>query len=198
MSIGSTAPVVLASQSPRRRELLGHLCPEFEVVPADIDETPFAAEDALTYVERLARTKAETVVRLRPAHAVIAADTTVDLDGEILGKPETAEEACEMLRRLSDRTHRVHTGVAIGHDGQLAHGVSTALVRFLPVTEREIAWYVGTGEPMDKAGAYGLQGAGGAFVEQVTGSVSAIVGLPLTLLLQLAGRVGVDLLRRQA
>jgi septum formation protein len=124
---------------------------------------------------------------------VIAADTTVEVDGEILAKPEDADDARRMLELLSGRAHLVHTGVAIARDAQLVHGVSTTLVRFVVLSGADIDWYLSTGEPFDKAGAYALQGAGGVFVEHITGSVSNVVGLPLTLLVQLAERVSLRL-----
>jgi septum formation protein len=121
---------------------------------------------------------------------VIAADTTVDLGGEILGKPVDADDAAAMLRRLSGRTHRVHTGVALSRSGRIVHEVVTSMVSFTPLTDDTIAWYVGTGEPLDKAGAYAIQGAGGVFVQTVRGSVSSIVGLPLHTVVRLAGDLG--------
>lgn len=186
-------PVVLASSSPRRHQLLAQLGVEFEIIAADIDETPYPNEVPLRYVERLARQKAEAVAQGRPRSAVIAADTTVEVDGEILAKPEDADDARRMLELLSGRAHLVHTGVAIARDAQLVHGVSTTLVRFVVLSGADIDWYLSTGEPFDKAGAYALQGAGGVFVEHITGSVSNVVGLPLTLLVQLAERVSLRL-----
>ena len=186
-------PVVLASSSPRRHQLLAQLGVEFEIIAADIDETPYPNEVPLRYVERLARQKAEAVAQGRPRSAVIAADTTVEVDGEILAKPEDADDARRMLELLSGRAHLVHTGVAIARDAPLVHGVSTTLVRFVVLSGADIDWYLSTGEPFDKAGAYALQGAGGVFVEHITGSVSNVVGLPLTLLVQLAERVSLRL-----
>jgi septum formation protein len=162
--------IVLASASPRRHELLARLGVAFEVVPADLDETPHEGEAAPRYVERLAREKADAVAsRTAGAATVIAADTTVELDGRILGKPVDDDEAMAMLRALSARTHRVHTGLAVQVVGLPAHTgapvvvstVVTTSVAMTAITPAMAAWYVGTGEPMDKAGAYALQGAGG-------------------------------------
>jgi septum formation protein len=130
-----------------------------------------------------------------PAHTlVIAADTTVDLGGEILAKPVDADDARAMLRRLSARTHRVHTGVALRLGDRTVAETITSLVTFTPLTAALIEWYVGTGEPLDKAGAYAVQGAGGVFVQRVQGSVSNVVGLPLHAVVRLAGDLGVVLL----
>lgn len=187
--------VVLASASPRRRELLDRLGLAHRVVPADLDETPHDDEDALVYVERLALAKALAVAdRLpTPGAVVIGADTTVELDGRILGKPEDHDDARRMLRALSARTHRVHTGVAVVRGERRALGVSTTLVRFTPLSAETIEWYLGTGEPFDKAGAYALQGSGGVFVDQVTGSVSGVIGLPLGLVADLCRQVGLGI-----
>jgi septum formation protein len=170
--------VVLASGSPRRLTLLEQLGLDPEVVPADIDESPLPGEDPVAYVRRLAREKAEAVV-VPSAALVIAADTTIDLDGEILAKPDDGDDARRMLRRQSGRTHRVHTGIAVRHRGATLVDVVTTLVTMVPITDELLDWYVGTGEPLDKAGAYALQGAGGVLVEKVNGSVSNVVGLPL-------------------
>ncbi len=205
MTGAAPAPVVLASASPRRHELLARLGVTFEVVPADLDETPHEGEDAHRYVERLAREKAEAVAaRTAGPATVIAADTTVELDGRILGKPQDADEATAMLRALSARMHRVHTGLAVqvvgaptggaGHGAVVVSTVVTTSVTMTRITPAMSAWYVATGEPMDKAGAYALQGAGGVLVEAVRGSVSNVVGLPLAELVVLAQRAGVDLL----
>jgi septum formation protein len=183
---------VLASGSPRRRELLERLGLEFDVVPADIDESVRPGEGAIAYVERLAKEKAAAVGGDR--EVVIAADTTVEIDGEILGKPNDADDARRMLGRLSGRTHRVHTGVAVRHDGATRTGSATTFVEMAPLGQGTIEWYLATGEPFDKAGAYALQGTGAVLVHKVTGSVTNVVGLPLTLLLELARQQGVELL----
>ena len=181
--------VILGSGSPRRRELLAQLGVDFTVASPDIDEDVIPGEQPVPYVQRLAVAKAHAIPA--PADAlVIAADTTVDLDGEILAKPLDADDARSMLRRLSGRTHAVHTGLAVRLGEQTVSEVVTSLVTFVVLSEPDLDWYVGTGEPFDKAGAYAVQGAGGAFVERVDGSVSNIVGLPLHTLLRLAAGVG--------
>ena len=185
--------VTLASGSPRRRELLEQLGLSLTIVSPDVDETPFDGEDPVAYVRRLAIAKA-FAVEAAPDALVIAADTTVDLGGEILAKPDDAAHAADMLRRLSARTHRVHTGVAVRLGDRFAAEVVTSLVTFVPLTPATIEWYVATGEPMDKAGAYAVQGAGGVFVQRIRGSVSNVVGLPLHEVVRLAGELGVTLL----
>lgn len=169
------ARLVLASRSPRRHELLAQLGVPFDVVPADIDETPRSGERPLDLVWRLAVAKAHAVA----GDPVLAADTIVEIDGEVFGQPADADDARRMLRRLSARTHRVHTGVALRSDGWEAVETVTTLVTVAPITTATLEWYVGTGEPLGKAGAYAIQGAGGALVEGVRGSVSNVVGLPL-------------------
>jgi len=182
--------VVLASGSPRRRELLDQLGVSFDVIVPDIDETPFDGEDARAYVRRLASAKAVAV----PAEGVvIAADTTVDLGGRILGKPVDADDAAAMLRALSGRTHRVHTGVAVRRGPTTAVDVATTMVTMTAIGDSALRWYVGTGEPLDKAGAYAVQGTGGVFVERIRGSVSNVVGLPLHVVARLAADLGVRL-----
>ncbi len=185
--------VVLASESPRRHELLTQIGVQFTVRVPDIDESPHPDEPADRYVLRLASAKAAAVVGATD-DLVIAADTTVELDAKILGKPIDAADAASMLRSMSACTHMVHTGVAVRRgDHELAE-VCTTLVTFVALDEATISWYVSTGEPMGKAGAYALQGAGGALVRDVQGSVSNVIGLPLHLVIDLAGRSGVDLL----
>lgn len=188
----SAPQIVLASASPRRRELLAQLGLDLTIVVPDVDETPLPGEDPVAYVRRVAIAKAHVVAA--PADAlVIAADTTVDLGGEILAKPVDADDARAMLRRLSARTHRVHTGVAVRRGDRTLSDVVTSLVTFTPLTPATIDWYVGTGEPLDKAGAYAVQGAGGVFVQRVRGSVSNVVGLPLHAVARLAAALGVRL-----
>ncbi len=181
--------LVLASQSPRRRELLSQLGVALEVRPADADEAVLPGEAARDYVLRVAREKARTVA----GEVVLAADTAVVLRGEVLGKPADPADARRMLAMLSGTRHEVLTAVCVRRNapgaplaGGDAPGVPTerealvaTAVRFRALTEREISWYVATGEPLDKAGAYALQGAGGVLVEAVEGSVSGVVGLPL-------------------
>ena len=184
--------VVLGSASPRRRDLLAQLGIEFTVRAPDVDETPHAGEPPAAYVRHVALDKSHALSV--PAGAlVITADTTVDLGGEILGKPADAAEAAAMLRRLSARTHRVHTGVVLRIDDRIVSEVITSLVTFTPLNEAMVAWYVATGEPLDKAGAYAVQGAGGVFVQRVQGSVSNVVGLPLHAVARLAAELGAPL-----
>lgn len=183
--------MVLASGSPRRRELLERLGLRFEVRPADLDETPRPGESPPDYVLRLAIEKA--AAGARPGELILAADTTVVVDGEILGKPEDDEDARRMLRLLSGREHSVLTGIALqGPDGH-ASDVEETRVRFAPLTEAEIDWYVATGEPRDKAGAYAIQELASLFVEGVAGSQSNVVGLPVARVYRLFERLGYDL-----
>jgi septum formation protein len=175
--------LVLASGSPRRRELLAGVGLNFEVRPADIDESTRRDESPTDYVHRLSIEKALAVAR--EAAIVIAADTTVEVDGAILEKPIDDEDAARMLRMLSGRTHHTHTGVTVaGAKGPITQVVTTA-VTFAPLADEMIDWYVATGEANDKAGAYGIQGAAGAFVERIDGSVTNVIGLPLAETLEL-------------
>jgi septum formation protein len=171
--------IVLASSSPRRRELLALLDVEFEVVVPDVDETPRSGEAAAELVARLAVDKARAIAAERPDAVVIGADTAIDLDGEILGKPVDVADARRMLQALGGRTHAVHTGVAVVGDGPPRTAVTSTAVTFARLTAADIERYVATGEPLDKAGAYALQGAGGRLVVSVAGSVSGVLGLPL-------------------
>jgi septum formation protein len=184
--------VVLGSASPRRRDLLAQLGLDIDIRPADIDETERPGEDPVAYVRRLAIEKA-AAVPAAPDELVIAADTTVDLDGRILAKPADDDEVRSMLRSLSARTHRVHTGVTLRLGDAAATDVATTFVTFTPITAGALEWYLATGEPFGKAGAYAIQGAGGVFVSSVQGSVSNVVGLPLTTVVALARRLGVEL-----
>jgi septum formation protein len=169
--------VVLASSSPRRLDLLRLIGVEPEVRPADIDETPRPGEDPAAYVSRLARGKATAVAR--PGEVVVAADTTVVIDGRIIGKPSGRAEALESLRTLSGRTHTVFTGVAVLSSAGVVGVTVTSEVTFAKASEEFLDWYTGTAEPYDKAGGYGLQGAGAMLVAGVNGSVSNVLGLPL-------------------
>ncbi len=175
------SPVVLrlASASPRRRQLLDLIGVPHVVTPADIDETPRAAETADEYVVRLAREKAEAVCRLHQDLPVLAADTTVVIDDEILGKPESEADAHAMLAKLSGREHLVHTGIAVWAAGSTAVGLSTSKVRFAPLSAAEIHAYWQSGEPQGKAGAYAIQGLGAVFVRGLAGSYTGVMGLPL-------------------
>jgi septum formation protein len=188
----TTAHLVLASASPRRADLLRTAGITFEVAAADIDERVHAGEDPATYVQRLAREKAARVAATRTGAFVLAADTTVVVDGEILGKPEDAADAGRMLRLLSGRRHEVLTGVCLTGPGpfERAAVVRTA-VAFARLSEEEIAWYVATGEPLDKAGAYAVQGLASRFVERIEGSHPNVVGLPVELVYAWCREVGI-------
>ena len=183
MGDGLAPPLVLASGSPRRRELLALLGRAFDVDPADVDETAWPGEDVLDYVARVAEAKAAVAVERHPGRLVVAADTTVELDGVIYGKPFDAADAARMLRALSGREHRVHTHVVVaaaGSRGSRGSAVTvTSLVCFDVLDDLAIDAYIATGEPFDKAGAYAIQGHAAAFVREVHGSVTNIVGLPL-------------------
>jgi nucleoside triphosphate pyrophosphatase len=170
---------ILASGSPRRRQLLELIGVNFAVLPADVDETPLAGEAPAAYASRAARDKAIEVAASHPGRLVLGADTVVEVDQEILGKPASEDDAASMLRRLSGRSHLVHTALALVI-GDTAHEVvDTAQVQFTDLTEEIIRWYVATGEPMDKAGAYAIQGLGGLLVARVEGSPNTVIGLPV-------------------
>ena len=174
--------LVLASQSSRRHALLATVGVSFRSVPADVDESWTAGEDPVTYVERIARLKADTVaaaLREPGAVCVLAADTTVDLEGEILAKPDDDDHARRMLLAMSGRTHQVHTHVVGWSPGGVHGATITTDVTFVPLSGREIDWYLSFGEHLDKAGGYGMQGAAGALVRRIDGSPSNVIGLPL-------------------
>jgi septum formation protein len=173
--------LILASRSPRRSELLAAAGISFEVLAADIDETPYPSEAPAAYVERLAIEKARAVLALRPDARVLGADTTVTIDGEILGKPLDGDDAARMIRKLSGRAHDVLTGVALVSSRGVRSAVDTTRVWFAPMTDEDIAWYVGTGEPVDRAGAYAIQGCASRFIPRIEGSYSNVVGLPVAL-----------------
>jgi septum formation protein len=189
----AAARVILASQSPRRRDLLTLVGIAHEVRPADVDESVRPGEAPDAYVRRLAAEKARAVADVvgDPAAAVLAADTTVVVDGEILGKPGDAAEARAMVRRLSGRTHEVFTGMAVARGGRRADAVERVSVTFRALADGEVAAYVATGEPMDKAGAYGIQGYGATLVERIDGDYFAVMGLSLVRAVALLGAVGV-------
>lgn len=187
----SAPPIVLASTSPRRRQLLAQLGLRFEAVPAELDESALPDERAVPHVRRLALEKARAVAALRPDALVIAGDTVVVLDGEIVVKPEGPDDAVAMLLRLQGRTHRVETGVAVvAPGGEEAADVVGADVTFRPFDAGLARAYVATGEPLDKAGAYGIQGFGAVLVESIRGDYFAVMGLPVARLVELLGRLG--------
>ena len=193
---GGAPVLVLASRSPRRRALLGRLGIAFTVRVPDIDETPAPGESAVDYVARLARAKAEAATAGDARdEVVVAADTTVELDGTIIGKPADEHEAAAILGRLSGRDHLVHTGVAVRRGDRLVSSVTTSTVRFVPLSTEAIAAYIATGEPLDKAGAYGLQGRGRTLVAAIEGSASNVVGLPMAQTGALLAAVGFEPVR---
>ena len=183
--------MILASQSPRRRELLALVGIPHEVRPADIDETYLPGEPPRDHAERLAREKTAAIAAAEPDALVIGSDTIVVVDGDVLGKPAEAEEAGRMIARLAGRTHTVMTGVAVAWRGQTRSAVEEVDVTFHPLSAREIAEYVATCEPMDKEGAYGIQGYGATIVARVDGDYFAVMGLPLQRLVRLLGDVGI-------
>lgn len=182
--------VILASASPRRRELLTLIGVRHDVRPADIDETQRAGEDPVVYAERLARGKAGAVATLEPDAVVIGADTIVVVDGVVLGKPADRSDAAHMLRVLSGRRHLVHTAVAVAFGDRIVSAVERVEVGFRELSDAEILAYVATGEPMDKAGAYGIQGFGATIVERVDGDYFSVMGLGLRRLVALFAQVG--------
>ncbi|HQR59903.1 MAG TPA: Maf family protein [Methylophilaceae bacterium] len=191
--------IYLASRSPRRGELLEQLGVSFEVLPSDVDESVLPDESPEHYVLRLARAKAlvcvqRLAVQGLPPRPVLAADTTVCIDGMVLGKPEHDVDAAAMLRRMSDRWHAVHTAIALAHDGRVEVALSSTQVEVALLGEDEIAAYVASGEPRDKAGAYGIQGLAGAFIRRIEGSYSGVMGLPVYETAQLLKKFGVKLL----
>jgi len=196
--------IYLASRSPRRRELLKQAGIAFDLLlirtdlrrGVDVDEAPLAGESPVAYVTRIVSAKAEAgwrhvLMRRLPAGPVLAADTTVVLEGEIVGKPDDAEHAQTILRRLSGRTHQVLTAVAVGRGEQLETALSTSTVEFRELDDAEIRRYVATGEPLDKAGAYAIQGRAAVFVRAISGSYSGIMGLPLYETAELLRRCGI-------
>ena len=184
--------VILASASPRRRELLSLVRIAHEVRPANVDESLLAGETPHGHAERLAREKARTVAAREPAAVVIAADTIVVVDGDILGKPNDRDAAAAMLRRLSGRTHLVFTAIAVALGDRIHTAVEQVEVTFRTLNEAEIAAYIATGEPMDKAGAYGIQGFGATIVERVNGDYFSVMGLGLRRLVELLAEAGIE------
>ena len=185
--------IVLASQSPRRRQLLGQMGLEFTTQSPEIDESAFHGRDARDLVETLSREKARWVARQQtPDTLVIGADTVVVLDGAILGKPRDGAEAEAMLAALSGRDHQVFTGVTLCQGDRILTQAEETQVTFRPLTGQEIRQYVSTGEPMDKAGAYGVQGLGGLLVEGIRGDYFNVVGLPVCRLGRMLARFGIE------
>jgi septum formation protein len=192
MNPSTASRIILASGSPRRRELLDLLGARFEVFPAAEEETPRPDEEPSAFAVRAARAKAELVAADHPRNPVLASDTVVEIGGRILGKPCSTSEARAMLRLLSGRIHQVHTALALVVEDGCRSLLETAEVRVLPIDDRTIDWYVATREPMDKAGAYAVQGAGGLLVESVTGSPQTVIGLPIHRLPELFAESGLS------
>ena len=194
--------IYLASKSPRRRELLKQIGVQFELLMmreqsprGDVDEVPLAGEAPLVYVERIVLLKAAMAMkamreRRLPPRLILTADTTVTIDGEVLGKPLDRDHAASMLTRLSGRSHEVLTAIAVASDREIKHAVTTSTVSFATLSAEEIKRYVDSGEPMDKAGAYAVQGLAAKFISTLEGSYSGVMGLPLydtTMLLRQCG-----------
>jgi septum formation protein len=188
----STLRVVLASSSPRRHDLLDLIGIEHEVIPANVDESVRGRESPAMHAERLAREKAGVIAGREPQSVAIGADTIVLIDGKILGKPANSVDAGSMLRLLSGRVHTVVTAVAVARGKKIVSGVEKVSVTFRELSDDEIDAYIATGEPMDKAGAYGIQGFGATIVERIEGDYFAVMGLPLVRLVSLLEEVGVD------
>jgi septum formation protein len=184
--------LILASSSPRRQQLLRQIGLEFDVVPSDVREDFIGGESPRDHVLRLAELKAQRVAQVYPNRWVIGADTAVAVDGMILGKPQTEQEAHRMLLALSGRNHRVFTGVSVCHRAK-GKGETIAVeteVRMKTLTREEVAWYIRTGEPFDKAGGYAIQGKGAFMVQRIEGSYTNVVGLPLCELLEMLDHLG--------
>lgn len=182
--MSDTPMIYLASRSPRRGELLGQIGVTFAVLPSDVDESVRPDESPEHYVLRLAREKAlvcaqRLAVEGLADRPILAADTTVCIDGMIMGKPEHDADAAAMLRRMSDRWHAVHTAIAVAQGNRVETALSSTQVEMARLTEAEIAAYIASGEPRDKAGSYGIQGLAGAFIRRIEGSYSGVMGLPV-------------------
>ena len=187
--------IILASQSPRRRELLERMgLSAFQVIPARGEEAMDPSLSPEQLVEELSRRKAAEVAATHPDQLVIAADTVVAVGGQVLGKPRDPEDAVRMLTALSGREHTVHTGITVRLGGRAVTEAEVTAVRFRPLTGEEIACYVSTGEPMDKAGAYGIQGLGCVLVEGISGDYYNVMGLPVCRLAQILSRFGIHTL----
>ncbi|MDP9140925.1 MAG: Maf family nucleotide pyrophosphatase [Pseudomonadota bacterium] len=193
MGVAVQPHLVLASQSPRRRELLAQLGLRVQLCPADIEEGPKPGESAAAYAVRIALEKARAGERLSgSALPVLGADTDVVIDGEILGKPASREHGIAMLLRLADRSHEVYSAVALGQNGRWLSRLSITEVHFGPISAAQAAAYWASGEPADKAGGYGIQGLGAGFVREIRGSYSGVVGLPLYETCELMREFGIE------
>lgn len=183
-------PIVLASGSPRRRQLLEMLRIPFRVLAPDVDEHVWPGEKPDAYVMRLSRAKAEAVLPRAPGEVILAADTTVVLGGKIFEKPTSPAHAVEMLEQLQGKTHEVLTAVAVAENGRLEQAMDVSRVTFRPNNRQTLEEYVATGEPLDKAGAYAIQGLGAPLIERVEGDFFGVMGLPLRLALDLLAKFG--------
>ena len=191
--------IYLASRSPRRAELLQQMGVEYIVLPSDIDETPLLDELSDAYVLRLAAEKAKAcyenlIAQSMSIFPVLAADTTVSIDGKILGKPQDDDDAFQMLSTMSGRWHEVHTGIAVATGDGVQVAISTTKVEMAKLSEAMILAYIATGEPRDKAGAYGIQGLAGALIKRIEGSYSGVMGLPIYETAQLLSQAGIRIL----
>jgi septum formation protein len=186
--------IILASGSPRRRELLTGLGLSFQVIPADIDETPLVSERPENLVKRLSVSKAQTIAQSYPDALVIAADTTVALGQEVLEKPKDAAQNKIFIERLQGRMHEVFTGHALVYQGKLASIVKRSEVHFRPLSEHEINAYVATGEGLDKAGGYAIQGRGAALIPHIVGCYFNVMGMSVAAVVELSAKLGVELL----
>jgi septum formation protein len=188
-----TSKIVLASRSPRRKDILEKLNFSFVIDPPDIDESPFKNESPIIYVQRISAAKADLVARRHDQQCiVIAADTTVELNGEIFGQPRDLDDARLMIQKLSSKTHKVHTAISVRYNQKVANSVDTASVTMREVSSELLEWYIGTGESIGKAGAYAVQGHGAALVADLSGEMDTVIGLPVGLLLGMLGDLEID------
>jgi septum formation protein len=188
-----SSKIVLASRSPRRKDILEKLNLSFVIDPPDIDESPLKNESPINYVQRISAAKAELVAQRHDQQCiVIAADTTVELNGEIFGQPRDLDEARFMIQKLSSKTHQVHTAISVRYNQEIANSVDTASVTMREVTSELLEWYIGTGESIGKAGAYAVQGHGAALVADLSGEIGTVIGLPVGLFIGMLGNLGID------
>ena len=188
-----SSKIVLASRSPRRKDILEKLNLSFVIDPPDIDESPIKNESPIIYVQRISAAKADLVAQRHDQQCiVIAADTTVELNGEIFGQPRDLDEARFMIQKLSSKTHQVHTAISVRYNQEIVNSVDTASVTMREVTSELLEWYIGTGESIGKAGAYAVQGHGAALVADLSGEIGTVIGLPAGLLIDMLGDLGID------
>jgi len=185
--------IILASRSPRRKDILEKLNFSFVIDPPDIDESPFKNESPIIYVQRISAAKADLVARRHDQQCiVIAADTTVELNSEIFGQPRDLDDARLMIQKLSSKTHKVHTAISVRYNQKVANSVDTASVTMREVSSELLEWYIGTGASIGKAGAYAVQGHGAALVADLSGEMDTVIGLPMGLLLGMLGDLEID------